>query len=155
MKITLTLVFIITLSILAFLFYLGYQSRTTIAPGLSSGKLTQCPNTPNCVCSEIDKNLPHFIAPIPFEKSSHEKIFSILKQEIQDLGGEVIIEKNNYLAAIFVSSIFRFVDDFEIRIDVENNTIHIRSASRVGRSDMNVNRSRVEKFRTKILNQLK
>jgi uncharacterized protein (DUF1499 family) len=36
------------------------------------------------------------------------------------------------------------VDDVELRLDADQGLIHIRSASRVGRSDFGVNRKRVK-----------
>ena len=60
------------------------------------------------------------------------------------MGGSIQAEKTDYLAATFTSSIFRFVDDLEIRIDTGQEMIHLRSASRVGHSDGGVNRKRVE-----------
>ena len=44
---------------------------------------------------------------------------------------------------------FRFVDDLECRLDAENRVIHVRSASRVGYSDLGVNRKRVERLRAR------
>ena len=39
------------------------------------------------------------------------------------------------------------MDDLELRIDERNGLIQVRSASRVGFSDMGLNRKRVEKLR--------
>ena len=57
------------------------------------------------------------------------------------------MEKTDYLAATFTSSLFRFVDDLELRIDTGQKTIHLRSASRVGHGDGGVNRKRVEQLK--------
>jgi uncharacterized protein (DUF1499 family) len=57
--------------------------------------------------------------------------------------GTIHSEGNNYLAATFSSRIFRFVDDFEIRVDPALKIVHIRSASRVGRGDMGINKKRL------------
>jgi len=48
----------------------------------------------------------------------------------------------------FRSNVFRFVDDVEFLFDREKKLIHVRSASRVGYSDLGVNRKRVEKIRS-------
>ncbi|WP_315983685.1 DUF1499 domain-containing protein [Aliamphritea spongicola] len=55
--------------------------------------------------------------------------------------------QGSYLATRFTSRIFRFVDDFELRINESAGVLHIRSASRVGRSDFSVNRKRYDAFR--------
>jgi uncharacterized protein (DUF1499 family) len=71
-------------------------------------------------------------------------LFSLVKKVIQEMGGQVLIERDSYIAATFTSTLFKFVDDVEIRIDSSHNIIHIRSASRVGYSDMGVNKKRTE-----------
>ena len=60
------------------------------------------------------------------------------------MGGSIQAEETDYLAATFTSSVFRFVDDLELRIDADQKTIHLRSASRVGHGDGGANRKRVE-----------
>ncbi|PZO25782.1 MAG: DUF1499 domain-containing protein, partial [Betaproteobacteria bacterium] len=42
---------------------------------------------------------------------------------------------------------FGFVDDVEFRIDQGSGLLHVRSASRVGYSDLDANRKRVEQIR--------
>ena len=44
-----------------------------------------------------------------------------------------------------------FVDDGEFLLDRENKVIHIRSASRLGYSDLGKNRSRLEDIRSQYL----
>ena len=63
------------------------------------------------------------------------------------MGGIIHQDTDSYVAATFRSNIFRFIDDFEIRLDTENKLIHIRSASRVGNSDFGANRKRIEKLK--------
>ena len=63
-------------------------------------------------------------------------------------GGQVLQQTPDYLHATFESTFFRFVDDFEARLDPETGSIHVRSASRVGQNDRGVNRERVDKLRS-------
>jgi uncharacterized protein (DUF1499 family) len=60
---------------------------------------------------------------------------------------EIVTREEGYLHAEFTSAVFRFVDDVEFSIDDRNNVIHVRSASRLGFSDLGVNRRRVEDIR--------
>ena len=62
-------------------------------------------------------------------------------------------EEEDYLYAEFSSKIMGYVDDVEFLIDQEANAIQVRSASRLGESDLGVNRERVETIREK-LNEL-
>jgi len=59
----------------------------------------------------------------------------------------IIEETDNYLYAEFKSAGMGFVDDVEFSIDAEKKVIHVRSASRVGYSDLGVNRKRIEAIR--------
>ena len=126
------------------LFILGYMSQSDKANGLFGGRLTQCPDTPNCVCSEFMQDEVHYIEPLVISVGDLAQIMVRLKTIIREMGGSIHAEKADYLAATFTSSIFRFVDDLEIRIDTGQKMIHLRSASRVGRGDGGVNRNRVE-----------
>ncbi len=147
------ILFIIFLSIiiagLIYFFYLGYQSQTGNAKGLVNGKLSPCSKKPNCICTEYPADKNHFTDAISYSTLNIDK----LKKIILASGGIIISQEENYIAATYTSLIFRYVDDFEIRIDKENKLIHIRSASRVGHSDMGANLKRVEKFK-RLMNQL-
>ncbi|TVO77932.1 MAG: DUF1499 domain-containing protein [Sedimenticola selenatireducens] len=125
--------------------------------GLTDGILSQCPDKANCVCSEHMNDSRHYVEPISFTQNSPAYTLSLLHEVIQELGGTVQATSENYLAATFTSAIFRFVDDLEVRLDLADNVIHIRSASRVGYSDLGVNKKRVESlralFNTKLVGQ--
>jgi uncharacterized protein (DUF1499 family) len=59
----------------------------------------------------------------------------------------IVVERPNYLHAECKSRIFRFVDDLEIELNASEGLIYVRSASRLGESDMGVNRERVNGIR--------
>jgi len=113
---------------------------------LVDGKLRACPNSPNCVSSEGD-NPSSRVEPLTFQ-GLPEKAWSDLKETIREMGGKIQEEHDGYLWATFTSRLFRFVDDVEFRMVSTDSIIHVRSASRVGYSDLGVNRRRVEKLRT-------
>ena len=60
-------------------------------------------------------------------------------------------EQSLYLRAECRSRIFRFVDDVEIVIDSAAHVLRFRSASRVGGSDMGVNRKRMSRISERLL----
>jgi len=127
-----------------YLFYLGKKSEAGAAPGLIENQLTRCPGTPNCVCSEYSEDVEHFIEPVQVSDGLTAK--SIAKV-VEQLGGQVNSLTDTYVSAIFVSSWFGFVDDVEFRLDQQTGIMHIRSASREGKSDLGVNRQRVENIK--------
>jgi len=142
-----TVFIILSILIVAFIFLLfNFKtiSKAIEATGLVEGILSKCPNKHNCVCSEHKDDASHYIDPIIIPQNITLDTFSLLKNTIQEMGGTIQIESDNYLAATFTSAIFKFVDDLEIRIDSTQKVIHIRSASRVGYSDMGVNKKRTE-----------
>ena len=55
-------------------------------------------------------------------------------------------EIDQFIHVEFTSNIFRFIDDVEFYL-TEQGVIHFRSASRIGHSDLGVNRRRVEMIR--------
>ena len=59
----------------------------------------------------------------------------------------LVTENQNYLHFECRSRLFRFVDDLEFLIDPDARVIQVRSASRVGYSDLGVNRARVNQVR--------
>ncbi|MFP3434908.1 DUF1499 domain-containing protein, partial [Paraburkholderia sp. SIMBA_061] len=54
------------------------------------------------------------------------------------------------LYAEFKSKLMGFVDDVEFHKDDVNQVINVRSASRLGKSDLGVNRKRVEEIRQQL-----
>ncbi|WP_246140385.1 DUF1499 domain-containing protein [Euhalothece natronophila] len=117
--------------------------------GVENGKLANCPQTPNCVSSQ-SKDINHKIDPLTYNSSSERalgELTTILK-EIDN--AEIIEEKDNYLYAQFTSNIMGFVDDVEFYLDPQAEVIHVRSASRIGESDLGVNRRRIERIREQL-----
>jgi uncharacterized protein (DUF1499 family) len=134
----------ISLLVIIALFILGLMSHSGEAHGLVEGRLKQCPDKPNCVSSELVSDAEHYIEPLVYSADEAERVMPRLKTIIGEMGGSIQAEKTDYLAATFTSSVVRFVDDLEFRIDTDQKTIHLRSASRVGHGDGGANRKRVE-----------
>ena len=142
----LTSLAIVIVVIVGALVMMSLFSRKPSNLGVVDGRLAECPSSPNCVSTQAgDAN--HRMEPIPFTGSSDEAM-----QRITDLVSKmprtkIVTVEDNYLHAEFRSAFFRFVDDVEFLIDPEEQTIHFRSASRVGYSDLGVNRRRMEQIR--------
>jgi len=62
-------------------------------------------------------------------------------------GAKVMKSDPGYLYVQFTSRLMKFVDDVEFWYDPAANVIQVRSASRVGRGDLGVNRKRIEAVR--------
>ena len=108
--------------------------------------LQPCPDSPNCVSTLATDNT-HAIAPIPFSgkvKHARERLARIVRQLPRCT---IVQNKGNRLRLEFRSRIFRFVDDVDFFFDAHDHKIHFRAAARMGRSDLGVNRRRMEKIR--------
>ena len=147
MKIALILFLLVVIAAVTALFIFGRISASGEAPGLIDGQLARCPQTPNCVCSEFKDDISHYIEPLSMVTTQE---FSTIITAIGNIGGEVVSQSNNYLAARFSSQLFGFVDDVEIRLDPEQGIIQFRSASRIGHSDFGVNRKRIEQLKEQL-----
>ncbi len=147
-KTILIIIVVISLFLLVGFLFLGYMSKNEKPPGLLSGRLAPCPDSPNCVVSEMIEDDSHFISPVRYPATMAENSRALVKQVIQEIGGKIAIVEEVYIAAIFTSKFFGFIDDLECRIDQANHAIHLRSASRVGHSDFGTNRKRVELITT-------
>jgi uncharacterized protein (DUF1499 family) len=116
--------------------------------GLLAGRLRPCPDKPNCICSE-DRQADAWVEPLTFQ-GPPTRAWGRLKAALQEMGGTIQRQSDAYIWATFSTKVFRFVDDVEFRMVAEENTIHVRSASRVGYSDLGLNKRRMEKLRSKL-----
>jgi uncharacterized protein (DUF1499 family) len=109
--------------------------------------LPPCPSTPNCVATTA-ADRRHAIEPIRYEGSADGALRRLL--EILRAMPRTTITSSDArsVRAEFRTRLLRFVDDALFVIDEPTRTIHFRSASRVGRSDLGVNRRRMEGIRT-------
>ena len=114
--------------------------------GVKEGMLAPCPATPNCVSSRA-ADREHAIEPLRYRDDTVNAIEDLKRVVLSMKRAEIIVATDTYLHAEFTSAIFRFVDDVEFLRDEQTRLMHVRSASRVGRSDFGVNRGRVEEIR--------
>lgn len=107
--------------------------------------LRPCPSTPNCVSTEAT-DARHGMAAIPFRGTPQAAQQHARQALLQEPRTRIVLEAPGYLRAEARSRMFRFVDDVEVVVDGSARVIRFRSASRVGRSDLGVNRRRMERF---------
>lgn len=125
-------------AIVALFVLLGIVSQKGEAAGLINGRLKEPGSKPNVVCSEANTQPERAVAPL---KASMAEVV----KAIESTGGTITSRSEEYISATYMSRIFKFVDDVEVRPD--GAICHIRSASRVGYSDRGVNHKRVETIR--------
>ena len=112
---------------------------------ITIGQFAVCPETPNCVSTK-NINTKNYILPI-YYKGSRDKAKSFLLLAIKPIKSVSIKKELDQFIHIEVTSkVFGFVDDVEFYLN-EPGVIHFRSASRIGYSDLGVNRERMETIR--------
>jgi uncharacterized protein (DUF1499 family) len=117
-------------------------------PLLLAIMLPPCPSTPNCVSTQANAAV-HAIAPISYRGSAADSMARIAAI-IGAMPRTTIVERTpTSMRVEFRTRVFRFVDDVMFEIDDAKKTIEFRSASRVGRNDLGVNRKRMETIRAR------
>lgn len=138
--------FVIFLTLTGSLIFSAPSWAASASLGVSNGHLTSCPASNNCVISQ-DGDRKHAIDPISYHVDSDTAQKALLKVITVVPRTQVIEQTDNYIHALSKSRIFKFIDDVEFYFPADKNVIHVRSASRVGESDLGVNRRRVEQIR--------
>lgn len=110
------------------------------------GDLPPCPSSPNCVSSQSDDQ-DHRVDPLRFSGTAAGAMTDLRMVLAGMKRTKILTETSTYLHAECTSFLFRFVDDLEFLVTEQELVIHIRSASRLGYSDLGVNRKRVESVR--------
>ena len=114
--------------------------------GVTEHHLSACPTTPNCIVSQ-GADADHAIDPIAYS-GDRETICQALEQVISIVPRTQIVEATeNYIHAESSSRLLGFVDDVEFYLPEDEAVIHVRSAARMGESDLGVNQRRIEQIR--------
>ena len=127
------------LSVLPFLS--ACSADAPIDLGVQENRLAPCPQSPNCV-SSFDSDNSHTIRPLNADLEKIERMLVSLNH------ANIVDRSGNYMRVEFTSRILRYIDDVEFLHDENGGVTHVRSASRVGFTDLGVNRKRVEKIRS-------
>jgi uncharacterized protein (DUF1499 family) len=121
--------------------------------GVHDGRLKPPSPTPNSVSSQAALYPDHpqreyaNIAPLPVTGDGAATLARIRAILQRMPGAKLIRSEPGYLYAQFTTPVMKFVDDVEFWFDPARDVIDVRSASRVGRSDLGVNRRRIEAVR--------
>ena len=107
--------------------------------------LAPCPETPNCVHTGLRH--PTGTEPLFLRGEPDVSPMPEIRRVVSELPRVTIVSATeDYLHAEVRSRLFRFVDDLELLV-LDDHELVVRSASRIGRSDLGVNGDRVEWLR--------
>ena len=111
------------------------------------GKFSNCPDKPNCVSTK-SFNKKVYIDPIEYTGSRDDAKKLLILAILSYGSSKIQKDQDGFVHVEFVSEIFGFVDDVEFYFS-KPGVIDFRSASRIGYSDLGVNRNRMEAIRKK------
>lgn len=121
--------------------------------GVQQGKLKGLSSTDNSVSSQSDLYPDHpqrkysSIAPLALRGDGPATIAK-LKGIVEGMdGAKIVTSAPDYLYAQYTTQLMKYVDDVEFWFDPVANAIQVRSASRLGKSDLGLNRKRIEAVR--------
>lgn len=134
----------------------AFTGRPPATLGVKDGRLAPPSTTPNSVSSQASLHAGHpmreraQIEPLAL-RGNAAATMQRLRTVIESMPGATLVEaRPDYLRAEFRTRWMGFVDDAEFWADPAAGVIQVRSASRVGRKDFDVNRARVESIRRKL-----
>lgn len=119
--------------------------------GANNGRLAECPASPNCVCSQsAADDATHAIEPFPYREATSVAALARMKDLLAQTRGAALAEEGErYLRYEFTTPVCGFRDDVEFLFEESARLIHVRSASRLGYSDLGANRRRLEALRAR------
>ena len=120
--------------------------------GVKDSRFAACPSTPNCVSSD-DAAAAHLVPPFQLLRPAGDAWRAASAAVAGLPRTKIITQTDDYLHAECSSAVFGFVDDLELHLRAEQNLIAARSAARLGYSDLDINRKRVESLRLLLRHQ--
>lgn len=121
----------------------GCSGTKPASIGVVDNQLADCPDSPNCISSTATDQ-EHSVPPLQLVGEPAD-LWPELVRLVSGMGRiSIVTQTDTYLHAESRSRIFRFVDDLELLLNPDTGQVHIRSASRLGYSDLGVNRRRYQ-----------
>ena len=132
-------------------------SSDSVATGVVTrdgiSQLGDCPDTPNCQCSEASRESQR-VARWPVTKGADLAIEQLAIAVRSMPGSRIVDESERYLHATFTTRMIGYIDDVEFLISDDDASVQIRSASRLGVSDLGANGKRIANLRQRIEGKL-
>jgi uncharacterized protein (DUF1499 family) len=135
-------------------FLAGHPPQNTL--GVRDGRLAPPSSTLNSVSSQADVYPGHpqreyaRIAPLRYSgdgMAAMGRLAAVLHGMDRI---RIVVEQPDYIRAEIESRWLRYVDDAEFWLDPSAGVIQVRSASRLGRSDLGANRAHIEAIRARL-----
>ncbi len=130
-----------------------FAGKTPEGLGVHDGMLKAPRNTPNSVSSQArlrpthPRHLESQIEPLAYTGNGPAAVKRLAGMVTAMPRTKLVKQDPDYLYFECATRWLKFIDDVEFLLDESAQVIHVRSASRLGRRDFDVNRERVESIR--------
>ena len=124
--------------------------------GVRGGRLKPPSTSPNSVSSQAGLYTEHpqhsaaAIAPLALQGDGAATLARLRNIVDSTSGARVVRSEPGYLYVQYTTRLMKYVDDVEFWFDPSAGVIQVRSASRLGESDLGANRSRIEAIRVRL-----
>ncbi len=140
--------FFIALLVVGFFVYVHYYNEQPNDLGVTDGLLKACPTSPNCVSSQAERSDDeHYVESIIYRDNRKDVQLSLESFLLNQGNARIVSSTLGYVHLEIKSKFIGYIDDVEFYLPEADSVIHVRSASRVGYSDVGVNRERIEQVR--------
>lgn len=126
-------------------------SSTSVATGIISNNgqstLGDCPDMPNCYGSEASR-AEQTVTRMALTNPASDAINTLATIVSSQPGTQIVTQDERYLHATFSTRIMGYTDDVEFLISDDQQSVQMRSASRIGKSDLGANAKRLTLLRS-------
>ncbi|MBD5769876.1 DUF1499 domain-containing protein [Marinomonas colpomeniae] len=144
---------VIVVLIIGLCVYVSFSNKLPDGLGVTDGLLKACPASPNCISTQAEpSDTIHYIEPIVFTGESKDAQLLIESYMLAKEHGRLVTSSFGYVHFEVKSQLIGYIDDVEFYFPEADSVVHVRSASRVGYSDMGVNRNRVRQIQNLLVN---
>ncbi len=117
--------------------------------GIVDGHLAPCPRSPNCVSTQAEdpaKRMDRITV-----QGSRDEVLARVRTILESWPRtRIVLQEGPYLHAECTTAGLGFVDDLEFLVDEEASRLDFRAASRIGYSDLGMNRRRMQTLANKL-----
>lgn len=130
--------------------------KDSVAGGIvhthGESSLADCPDSPNCQCSESTRDSQK-VDRLSIEQPADvamQALHAVLNQQ----GAVIVSSTDRYVHATFTTRLMGYTDDVEFLVSDDQLSLQVRSASRIGKSDLGANRRRVVTLRAALAEEM-
>ena len=131
----------------------GEVAATGIVEKNGESVLGDCPTSPNCQGSESSRPAQS-VDRFALNQPADDAIATLANIVETYPATKIITRDERYLHATFATKLMGYTDDVEFLVSDDKQSVQVRSASRLGKSDLGANKKRVTALRSSAAGKL-